>query len=91
MANKKQTTEVLTCECNSAEHIVMFNIWEDEPEVYVSIHLAPLPLWKRLGHAVKYIFGHRCQYGDFENIILGTRNYEKMALLTNHLKKFKEE
>lgn len=84
--DRKQTTQVLVCECSSAEHTIVFSYWEGEPEVYVSIHLAKLPLWKRIAHTVKYILGHRSKYGDFDEIILGTKNYEKMTELVQHLK-----
>ncbi len=85
------TTEIMLCECSSMEHIVCFGFFEDEPDVYVSVHLAKHSFWKRLVHGIKYIFGHQSKYGDFEEIILGSKQYDKVMKIANHLKEFKEK
>ena len=59
---------LFTCRCGSIEHI--FVITADEEDLFIEVHLAPLPFWKRLGNAVRYILGERSPYGDFEEIIL---------------------
>lgn len=84
-------TEVMYCACSSMEHIVCFGYFDEEPEIYVSVHLKKHGFWKRLKYAVKYLFGFQCKYGAFEEIVLGTKHYEKMMQLTNHLKEFKDK
>ena len=42
----------------------------DKDDLFIEVHLAPLPLWRRLSNAVRYIVGRRSRYGDFEEIIL---------------------
>lgn len=58
-----------TCKCFSLEHT--FFICADEEDLFVEVHLAPLPFWKRVKVAIGYIFGKRSAYGDFEEIVLG--------------------
>ena len=58
-----------TCKCFNLEHSLF--VCADEEDLFVEIHLAPLPFWRRVGNAVRYILGRRSPYGDFEEIILG--------------------
>lgn len=85
------TTEVMYCECSSMEHIVCFGFFNDEPEVYVSVHLTKHGFWERLKYAVKYLFGYQCKYGAFEEVLLGTKQYDKVMEIANHLKEFKDK
>ena len=86
-----ETTEVMVCECSSMEHIVCFGYWNNEPEVYVSVHLKKHGFWKRLKYAFKYLFGYQCKYGAFEEILLGTKQYDKVMKMEKHLKAFKDK
>lgn len=56
------------CQCNSLQHL--FVVTPAEDEIYLEVHLSPLPFWKRVRNAVRYVFGRRSKYGDFEEIIL---------------------
>jgi hypothetical protein len=50
------------------EHI--FVITADDEDLFIEVHLAPLPLWQRVRQAVKYVFGYRSKWGDFDEILL---------------------
>lgn len=83
------TIEVLICECNSLEHMIAFEYWEGNHgwnEVYMTIHLKPRKLRKRIINAIKYIFGHRSKYGEFDEVILKPTDYEKMQKIADYLK-----
>ena len=62
--------ETLICECHSVEHIVLFSFDTDWDEVFMSFHLRKISFWKRLIYGIKYIFGHQCNYGAFDEVIL---------------------
>ena len=86
----KMQQETLICQCNSIEHQISFNWIEDkelEGEVYMEIHLAKLSFWDRLKHGVKYIFGYRCMYGDFDEVILKKEDVHKIEKIVEFLKK----
>ena len=59
---------LFTCKCGSFDHI--FCVTVDEDDMFIEVHLCPLPFWQRVKNAVSYIFGRRSRYGDFEEIIL---------------------
>ena len=65
------------CSCGSHEHQVNFDYWEDldgDKNVYMTIHLAEYPFWKRLWRGLKYIFGHKSNYGNFDEFILSKKH-----------------
>jgi hypothetical protein len=64
-------TEYLECACHSPEHTLRFILDED---LYVSVFLQELPWRERLVAAVKYLFGYKCRYGHFEEIIVDKRD-----------------
>jgi len=72
-----EKTKILKCACSSYEHVVFIDEQQDidsEGEIYstayLSIHLSNLSFWKRL----KYLFGYKCKYGSFEEILLHKEN-----------------
>ena len=60
---------LFTCSCGSMEHIFVV-IADDDDDLFIEVHLSPLPIFERLKHAVQYAFGYRSRWGDFEEIIL---------------------
>lgn len=80
--------EHFICTCDSVEHQLVITYFEDDNfEVYCSFHLAPLPFWRRLWHGIKYIFGYRCRYGDFEEFIFHKSDADKLQKIIDILKK----
>lgn len=83
------TTGLLLCQCASPEHSVQFMYWEDDkhddPAVYLSVHLKKLRFWKRLKYATKYLFGYKCKYGAFDEIILNPSDKEKLEKILQYL------
>ena len=57
-----------TCACHSIEH--MFVMSHDDKDVFFEIHLASLPFFSRLVNAVRYLFGRKAPWGDFEEIVV---------------------
>ena len=86
----KEQRETLICQCHSVEHQISFS-WieykELEGEVYMEIHLSKLSFWDRLKHGIKYIFGYRCMYGDFDEVILKKEDVHKLERIVEFLKK----
>jgi len=48
----------------------MFVVSADDEDFFLEVHLSPLPFRKRLRNALRYLFGKRCKYGDFEEVVL---------------------
>jgi hypothetical protein len=73
MNNISIKNNLFICECSSMEHqfIVSFDSDKDWNEyIYVHVHLNNNSLFKRLIKSIKYIFGYKCKYGCFEEVLL---------------------
>ena len=83
---------LLICECTSKEHQVIFSHIVGYNTVYVSVHLSKLPFFKRVVAGLKYIFGHKCKYGNFEETILYPAHIKSLEKVIKILKneEFKE-
>jgi hypothetical protein len=85
--------DALICSCSSTEHQIILSYIEpeDDPIIYVSIHLTPKSFWSRLLYAIKYLFGYKCQYGAFDEILLGPEHIDKLQAAINYLKSSQTE
>lgn len=81
--------EVLICQCHNLEHQVTFS-WlgnNEDGDVYMEVHLKPFGLWQRIKNGIRYIFGHRSKYGDFDDMILKKEDAWKLEKIVEYLKK----
>ena len=65
--------KIVICQCGNPEHQIIINT--DENESVLQIHLNNLNLFKRIVLAIKYIFGYKSKYGEFESVIITKENY----------------
>ena len=81
-------TEYFDCKCSSPEHTLRFVY--DEDDIYIEIYLRQYRnFFKRIWIAIKYIFGYKCQYGDWDCFILKEDDIQRMIrLLTKKEKKY---
>lgn len=79
--------DLLICQCSNVEHQVVITTFDDEPEVFFSVHLIKHSFFKRLKLGIKYIFGYQCSYGAFEEIILDSKYIPQIENILKQLKK----
>ena len=84
--------EILICDCESKEHKIIFDFdadfSDDYKEVILSIHLVNhRSFLKRLIAGIKYIFGYKCRFGNFDEIIVNGENYQPFAFMVDFLEK----
>ena len=86
MENNKEDI-ILVCACLSSEHQLVFKseISDKDSEVYVDIHLVPLPFLERVKYALKYIFGYKCKYGAFDEFLFKKAHADKLREIANRL------
>ena len=83
-----ENIELMLCQCSSCEHQAIFEWHEDDNNVYMVVHLASSKgFWARCWHALKYMFGYRCCYGDFDEVILKKEDADKLQKVVDHLRK----
>ena len=84
--NKKGDAHCI-CACNSMDHQML--LWHDDDDAYCVIHLASLPWYLRMWHALKYIFGFKSRFGVFEEFIFKPEHGDKLVEIGKFLKKKK--
>ena len=84
---KMKDKDLIICECHSTEHQMVVYYEEDDrhPMVFIHIHLNKQPFWKRLIYGIKYIFGRKCRYGAFDEMILNPEDAPKFEKIFLHL------
>ena len=80
--------ELFICDCCKTEHMIMFNYdkGENYKFVYAHIHLTKRSFFGRLKYAFKYIFGYKCRYGAFEELVISKDNYAPFENVVKFLK-----
>jgi len=68
--------EFVICSCNHSDHLIILNY--DGNYCSIEVHLSPLPFFKRLINGIKYIFGFRSRYGDFDEIMIDREKATKI-------------
>lgn len=79
---------VMICECHSLEHQVIFWYDEEDSELYCEPHLTThRNFFKRLWRGLKYTFGYKSRFGDFDSTIFKKEDLKKLrAYLDEHAK-----
>lgn len=77
--------EMILCQCQSDEHVILYEKDEGDALVYLSPHLADVGFFKRVVLGIKYIFGHKSKYGHFESVVLSDIHIDKLQDIINHL------
>lgn len=74
-------TDILLCSCGSHEHqiIIHKDIDDDVKSVSIHYHLTTYRnIFKRMWIAIKYVFGYKCKYGEWDSIIIDENNYKPL-------------
>lgn len=71
----------IQCSCGSPEHLLQFE--KDEDYVYVYVLLIGDSFFKRLYNGIKYIFGYKCRYGHFDEILLNQETTKELVEFLN--------
>ena len=94
MIDSNEKDVLFICACGDTEHQLIMRYFgdDDDPEVYVSVHLTPeYKWWKRVILGIKYIFGYRSKYGEFDEFIFKPNDYEKLQGVVDFLKEAYEK
>jgi hypothetical protein len=71
--------KILICECHSLEHQVSFWYEQDEGTLYVETHLVTHKnFFKRLWVGLKYTFGYKSRFGEWDEILLGPNSQKEL-------------
>jgi hypothetical protein len=80
-------TQYFGCSCYSSEHTLMFNYYRDDDdpslsEIYTTIYIGSTEtFWRRLWQFIKFLFGYRCRYGDFDCFCMKAQDIDRLMSL----------
>jgi hypothetical protein len=80
-------TQLFLCECSSAEHQIITHYDSEDKQLFLTVHLSNLKFFERLWLGIKYIFGYKCKYGNFQEFIFNPKDADRLIELGNLLKK----
>ena len=83
------TFDLIKCACYSPEHSIQIqydNYHDEEPEVFLTIFLDNDVWYRRLWKGIKYIFGFKCSFGHFTEIVLNKDSVPVLKKVVNFLK-----
>lgn len=84
----KEKPEFFLCDCHSPEHLIMFDYDEEMNYMYMSVFLDQYrPWYKRIGLAIKYVFGYTGPYGHYDTWILKNTDIVRFKKVLNQVKK----
>ena len=88
--DKGMEQQLFVCDCGDVSHQFIVSWYPDDEDwndlIYFTVHLSQsYNFWKRLWHGIKYIFGFKCRFGAFDEILV---NKEDAKRLRDELDKF---
>lgn len=70
------------------EHQIVISYQEDDyQEVYCNIHLVKRNFFRRLWISIRYIFGYRSRYGNWDEFIFNPDDADKLQKIVDILRK----
>lgn len=79
-----------TCDCSSDEHTMRFVFDPNDSdffEVYATFHLNTYDnIFKRIWTAIKYVFGYKSKYGQWDTWIMNRNDVERLSDLLERMK-----
>ena len=59
------------------------------PMVTLNVHLVSRSFFRRLMDGIKYIFGHKSRFGEFDEFLFNPEDIDKLQTVVDYLKKCK--
>ena len=78
----------IECDCGDYDHAMAFSFWPPDDinpaELFMLVRLNPIKPWyRRIGIAIKYVFGWRSNYGDYAELVVSYNSAIKIILWLN--------
>ena len=83
--------EYMECKCMSPEHLVRFHLDTVDGDLCLDFHLDTyLPWYKRAWRGLKYLFGYKSKYGDFDELLFKEDDLVKLQEILKYQKEIKD-
>lgn len=75
-------TEYFDCDCSDFNHVFRFVLDTDDGTLWLEAQLSLwLPWYRRLWHAVRYVFGKSRMYGHYDITSLQEKDFDRLREL----------
>ena len=77
----KDKRELFICECHDLEHSFVISRIKDKEignELIIEIHLNKLSWYRRIWIGIKYIFGRKSKFGNYEEVIINKSDKKRL-------------
>lgn len=79
--------DIFICSCGSLEHQIYFWYDEEYKILYTEVHLTTHHgFFKRLWYGLKYAFGHKSNFGAWDEFLFETSGVKELKEFLNNLK-----
>jgi len=84
--------QIMICQCHSIEHQVIFWFDEEDGDLICEPHLVThRNFFKRLWRGLRYAFGYKSVYGDWDSIIFEKEDLEKLREHLDTIKRYRKK
>ena len=75
--------ELFVCDCGDPGHQFIVSWYPDDEDwndlLYFQVHLNQrYSFWKRLWIGIKYVFGYKCRFGAFDEILINKHDAKRL-------------
>jgi hypothetical protein len=79
--------DIYICQCGSFEHQLILWYDEDNDQIYSYVRLIThRGFFKRLWYGLKYAFGHKSKYGNFDEFVFDVDDLDRLQSFLNKRK-----
>ena len=81
--SKGEEQTLFVCDCGDMAHQFVVSWYPEDDDwndlLYITIHLSQSSgFWRRLWDGLKYIFGHKCRFGAFDEVLLNVEDAKRL-------------
>ena len=70
------------CECSDFGHVIRFSLDHEDGSLWLEAHMCLwLPWYRRVWHAIRYVFGYPRLYGHYDITLLRNEDYDRLKAL----------
>jgi hypothetical protein len=83
---------IFICSCYSLDHLIAFYYDREDFELHIQTRINPeYGFFKRIWLAIKYIFGYRSRFGEYDDFIFNPDDMEKLRWYINMIKSHEQK
>ena len=88
---KEGQKELFVCQCGDVNHSLIMEADDEWGSVFCRVHLVRDGFFRRIRNAIRYVFGRRSIYGDFDEFIFNPEDADRLQEVVDKLKKYRDE